>query len=113
MALVHAQDEAAQALAVRVSLPGTCSAAGRIASILPRLTSTDRGSLPGWMTPATTSPSRPAYSPKVSSSSASRRRCKITWRAVVAAIRPKPSGVSSYSPVTSPSSLVVAAQTVT
>src|SRR5580704_16065330 len=84
-----------------------------MASILPRSTSTARGSLPCWMTPATTSPSRPAYSPKVSSSSASRSRCRITWRAVVAAIRPKPSGVSSYSRTGAPSGPVSVAHTVT
>ena len=84
-----------------------------MASILPRSTSTARGSLPCWMTPATMSPSRPAYSPKVSSSSASRSRCRITWRAVVAAIRPKPSGVSSYSRPAAPSSAGSLAQTVT
>src|SRR5579859_1816593 len=93
--------------------PGTCSAGGSIASSLPRSTSTVRGSLPCWMTPATMSPSRPAYSPKVSSSSTSRRRCRITWRAVVAAIRPNPAGVSSYSWSTSPSGPVWMAQTVT
>src|ERR1700722_9304324 len=43
------------------------------------------------------SPSCPAYSPKVISSSTSRSRCRITCRAVVAAIRPNPAGVSSYS----------------
>src|ERR1700734_931064 len=63
-----------------------------MASILPRSTSTPRGSLPCWMTPATMSPSRPAYSPKVSSSSTSRRRCRMTWRAGGAAIRPHPAG---------------------
>src|ERR1700689_1734490 len=84
-----------------------------MASSLPRSTRTARGSLPCWITPATMSPSRPAYSPKVSSSSASRSRCRMTCRAVVAAIRPKPSGVSSYSRVTVPSAPVSAAQTVT
>src|SRR5499427_2488407 len=93
--------------------PGTCSVGGRIASILPRSTRTARGSFPCWITPATMSPSRPAYSPKVSSSSASRSRCKMTCRAVVAAIRPKPAGVWSYSRSTWPSSPVSAAQTVT
>src|ERR1700742_3703530 len=76
---------------------GTCSAGGSTASSLPRSTSTVLGSLPCWITPATMSPSRPAYSPKVSSSSTSRSCCRITCRAVVAAIRPKPAGVSSYS----------------
>src|ERR1700722_11714834 len=93
--------------------PGTCSAGGSTASSLPRSTSTVRGSLPCWMTPATMSPSRPAYSPKVSSSSTSRRRCRMTWRAVVAAIRPNPAGVSSYSWTTAPSGPVWMAQTVT
>src|SRR5579875_3705157 len=65
------------------------------------------------MTPATTFPSCPANSPKVSSSSASRRRCRMTWPAVVAAIRPKPAGVSSYSRSTAPFSSVSAAHTVT
>ena len=59
------------------------------------------------------SPSRPAYSPKVSSSSTSRSRCKITCRAVVAAIRPKPAGVSSYSRTGLPSGPVWMAHTVT
>src|SRR5215813_11981371 len=65
------------------------------------------------MTPATILPSWPANSPKVSSSSASRSRCKITWPAVVAAILPKPAGVSSYSRTRMPFSSVSAAQTVT
>src|SRR6202046_4166356 len=82
--------------------PGTCSAGGSSASSLPRSTSTVRGSLPCWITPATMSPSRPAYSPKVTSSSTSRSRCKITFRAVVAAIRPNPAGVSSYSRAAAP-----------
>src|SRR5271170_2016893 len=93
--------------------PGTCSAGGSTASILPRSTSTVRGSLPCWMTPATMSPSCPAYSPKVISSSTSRSRCRITCRAVVAAIRPNPAGVSSYSRPVAPSSLASRAQTVT
>ena len=59
------------------------------------------------------SPSRPAYSPKVSSSSTSRRRCRITCRAVVAAIRPKPAGVSSYSCSGAPSGPAWTAHTVT
>src|SRR5215468_2011087 len=93
--------------------PGTFSVGGSIASTLPRSTRTARGSFPCWITPATMSPSRPAYSPKVSSSSASRSRCRMTCRAVVAAIRPKPAGVWSYSRSTWPSSPVSAAQTVT
>src|ERR1700722_4497480 len=93
--------------------PGTCSAGGSTASSLPRSTSTVRGSLPCWMTPATMSPSRPAYSPKVSPSSTSRRRCRMTWRAVVAALRPNPAGVSSTSWTTAPSGPVWMAQTVT
>src|ERR1700728_4458126 len=84
-----------------------------MASSLPRSTRTARGSLPCWITPATMSPSRPEYSPRVSSSSASRSRCRMTCRAVVAAIRPKPSGVSSYSRVTVPSAPVSVAHTVT
>src|SRR6516164_9253280 len=59
------------------------------------------------------SPSRPAYSPKVSSSSPSRNRCRMTCLAVVAAIRPNPAGVSSYSWTTAPSGPVLMAQTVT
>src|SRR6202451_1847400 len=93
--------------------PGTCSAGGSTASSLPRSTRTVRGSLPCWMTPATMSPSRPAYSRRVSSSSTSRRRCRMTCRAVVAAIRPNPAGVSSYSRTTAPSGPVWMAQTVT
>src|SRR3984957_14928656 len=93
--------------------PGTCSAGGSTASILPRSTSTVRGSRPCWITPATMSPSCPAYSPKVISSSTSRSRCRITCRAVVAAIRPNPAGVSSYSRPVTPSSLASRAQTVT
>src|ERR1700753_306250 len=66
------------------------------------------------ITPATMSPSCPAYSPKVISSSTSRSRCRITWRAVVAAIRPKPAGVSSYSRPGAPSASAASlAQTVT
>ncbi|COY18587.1 Uncharacterised protein [Mycobacterium tuberculosis] len=38
--------------------------------------------------------------------SASRNRCNITWRAIVAAIRPKPSGVSSHSLMRLPASSV-------
>jgi len=41
-----------------------------------------------------------AKSPKDFSFSASRSRCSTTWRAVVAAMRPKPSGVSSHSEMT-------------
>ena len=67
-------------------------------------TSTFLGSLPCWTTPVTTSPSRPAYSPKVISSSASRSRWRMTCLAVVAAIRPKPEGVSSKSRGSAPSS---------
>src|SRR5580692_7674447 len=93
--------------------PGTCSAGGSTASILPRSTRTVRGSRPCWITPATMSPSCPAYSPKVISSSTSRSRCRITCRAVVAAIRPNPAGVSSYSRPVTPSSLASRAQTVT
>src|ERR1700690_1104146 len=93
--------------------PGTCSAGGSTPSSLPRSTSTVRGPLPCWITPATMSPSRPAYSPKVTSSSTSRSRCKITFRAVVAAIRPKPAGVSSYSRAAAPSAPGWTAQTVT
>src|SRR5580700_11393318 len=93
--------------------PGTCSASGSTASILPRSTSTVRGSLPCWITPATMSPSCPAYSPNVISSSTSRNRCRITCLAVVAAIRPKPAGVSSYSRAVAPSTPVSRAHTVT
>ena len=50
------------------------------------------------------SPSTAEKWPNLSSSSASRSRWKITWRAVAAATRPKPSGVSSYSPTAVPSS---------
>ena len=62
--------------------PGTCSASGSTPSIVPRSTSTLRGSRPCWMTPAMTSPSWPRKSPMICSSSTSRRRCTITWRAV-------------------------------
>ena len=58
--------------------PGTCSCGGRTASILPRSTNTRRGSLPCWMIPDTRSPSVPANSPNVTSSSASRSRCRMT-----------------------------------
>ena len=74
---------------------------------------TFRGSLPCWTTPETMSPSRPANSPNVCSSSASRRRCRMTCLAVVAAIRPKPLGVSSNSRRAFRSSSVSAAHTVT
>src|ERR1700685_373036 len=84
-----------------------------MASSLPRATRTARGSLPCWITPSTMAPPRPAYPPKVSSSSASRSRCSTPCRSVSAAIRLKPSGVSSYSRVTVPSAPVSAAQTVT
>ena len=70
--------------------PGTCSAGGSTASTVPRSTCTIRGSLLCCTTPATMSPSRPRNSPSTCSSSASRSRCRITCRAVVAAIRPKP-----------------------
>src|ERR1700733_2940590 len=93
--------------------PGTCSAGGSTASIFPRSTRTVRGSLPCWITPATMSPSCPAYSPNVISSSTSRSRCRITCLAVVAAIRPKPAGVSSYSRPGAPFGPVSLAQTVT
>ncbi len=86
------------------SSPGTCSCAGRMASSLPMSTRTFFGSRPCWTTPITTSPSRPAYSPKVISSSASRSRWRMTCLAVVAAIRPKPDGVSSNSRGSAPSS---------
>src|SRR4051794_12852664 len=93
--------------------PGTRSATGKSASSRPRSTSTSLGSRPCWMMPLTRSPSRPENSPNLMSSSASRSRWRITCFAVVAAMRPKPSGVSSYSPTTSPSSSVSAAKTVT
>ena len=64
-----------------------------------------------WMTPATISPSLVENSPKVFSCSASRSRCRMTWRAVVAAIRPNPSGVSSHSSSVSPSWVSVRAST--
>ena len=50
------------------------------------------------------SPSLPENSPNRMSSSASRSRCSMICFAVVAAIRPKPSGVSSYSRPALPSS---------
>src|SRR5689334_14548011 len=59
------------------------------------------------------SPSLPENSPNLMSSSASRSRCSMICFAVVAAIRPKPSGVSSYSPTFWPSSSSSAAYTVT
>ena len=59
---------------------------------------TSSGLRPCWMTPETMSPSLPENSPNRTSSSASRSRCSMICLAVVAAIRPKPSGVSSYSP---------------
>src|SRR4051794_19558451 len=65
------------------------------------------------MTPEMMSPSLPENSPNLMSSSASRRRCSMICFAVVAAIRPKPSGVSSYSATVRPSSSVSAASTVT
>src|SRR6476469_10024026 len=66
-----------------------------------------------WITPVTMSPSRPEYSPKVWSCSASRSRCRITCRAVIAATRPKSVGVSSYSSSISPSGPNSCAQTIT
>ena len=65
------------------------------------------------MIPDTKSPSRPDQAPNMASSSASRRRCMITCFAVVAATRPKPSGVSSHSRPTAPSSSTSWAHTVT
>src|SRR4051794_20042267 len=59
------------------------------------------------------SPSFPENSPNLMSSSASRRRCSMICFAVVAAIRPKPAGVSSYSESLLPSSSTSAARTVT
>ncbi len=57
------------------------------------------------MIPVTMSPSRPAYSSYFSSRSASRMRWVMTWRAVMAAMRPKSDGVTSSSgPYGSPSS---------
>ena len=58
---------------------------------------TSSGLRPCWMIPEMMSPSLPANSPKRMSSSASRSRCSMICFAVVAAMRPKPSGVSSYS----------------
>jgi len=49
------------------------------------------------MTPETMSPSRPAYSPKVSSFSASRSPLQDHLLGLIAAMRPKSDGVSSYS----------------
>ncbi len=66
-----------------------------------------------WITPPTMSPSRAENSPYVFSFSASRNRCSITWRAVVAATRPNPSGVSSHSVIVLPSSSTSAAMTLT
>ena len=65
------------------------------------------------MMPETMSPSLPENSPNLMSSSASRSRCNMICLAVVAAIRPNPSGVSSYSPTFSPSSSTSVANTVT
>ena len=67
------------------------------------------GAAPGrcpacWTIPETTSPSRPDHSLWLSSLSASRSRCRMTWRAVLVATRPKPAGVSSHSRTTEPSS---------
>ena len=60
--------------------------------------------------PEMMSPSLPENSPNLMSSSASRSRCSMICFAVVAAIRPNPSGVSSYSPTWLPSSSTSAAQ---
>ncbi len=78
--------------------PGTRSATGSSASSLPRSTMTSSGLRPCWMTPEMMSPSLPENSPYRMSSSASRSRCSMICFAVVAAIRPNPSGVSSNSP---------------
>src|SRR4051794_25065504 len=64
-----------------------------------------------WMTPLTTSPSLPAHSPYVVSCWASRSRLTMTCFAVIAAIRPKPLGVSSHSRISAPSSSSSCAQT--
>ena len=79
----------------------------------PGRTCTIRGSPLCCTTPATMSPSRPRNSPSTCSSSASRSRCMIVCRAVAAAIRPKPSGVSSHSRTGRPASSSSAAQTTT
>ena len=84
-----------------------------IASMLPRSTRTVRESRSCWTTPSRMSPSTPAKWPYFCSSSASRRRWKMTWRAVAAATRPKPSGVWSYSPILLPSSSSSGARTLT
>ena len=93
--------------------PGTRSLTGSIASILPRSTITSSGLRPCWMIPEMMSPSLPENSPNLISSSASRSRWSMTCFAVVAAIRPKPSGVSSYSGPAVPSSSTSRAETVT
>jgi hypothetical protein len=49
------------------------------------------------MMPDTMSPTFPENSPYLCSSSASRSRCMMSWRAIAAANRPKSSGVSSNS----------------
>ncbi len=66
-----------------------------------------------WTMPVTMSPTRPSYSPKVTSRSASRSRCMITCLAVTAAILPKSDGVSSHSRMTCSSSSSSWAKTVT
>ena len=93
--------------------PGTRSLTGRSASSLPRSTITSSGLRPCWITPEMMSPSLPENSPKRISSSASRSRCSMTCLAVVAAIRPNPAGVSSYSGPAVPSSSTSRAHTVT
>ena len=93
--------------------PGACSCGGSTPSTVPRSTWTMWGLCPCWICPETISPSRPLKWPRTASSSTSRSRWRMTWRAVEAAIRPKPAGVSSNSPTASPSSSSSGAQMVT
>ena len=98
VALAHVQHVAAQPLAVHVTLAGHLLG-GRQDRFQLAQVDEHRARILALLDDARPRrrPRGPAYSPNVSSSSASRSRCRMTWRAVVAAIRPKPAGVSSYS----------------
>src|SRR5436190_3668617 len=75
--------------------PSTCSERGSSDSTLPRSTSTLLRSPACCTMPVTTSPTRSMYSSYIIRRSSSRIRCRMTCFAVCAAMRPKPSGVTS------------------